>query len=465
MRTVTPSITRVALVVVMLITGCKDKDEAPKTTPTDPSIVKPNLSGYAQKGPYLKGGTVTIAELKTDLTPTGKSFTTTITSNSGYFAFTDPVSQFALAELTVEGLYFNEVEARVSEAPLKLSVITDRAKTGTVNINLMTQIEKDRVKNLVSKGTTFANAKLQAAKEVLAVFSISNFQVSETMDISQRTDVHGGLLAMSAIIQSNLSVTDMTAVATAISNDLKEDGVLNDNALRTTLRDRALALSASDIRRTLYTRYSELELKTWGVPNFESPVFEFSGQGAARGSVLDVNGRLYRTLRIGAQWWMVDNLKTARYADATAMLNGNEVNGDDATVYYFTRDKSNGNPGNTDDLQNFGYFYTRAATMRGKPASTSSPSGVQGVCPNGWHVPSNAEFNILLDHIQTRGYTRSPDVTNNELGFNLLKPGYRGYDISNWGVSSIDWGFITTDGKVTSGMPTNAAYNIRCVKD
>ncbi len=459
------SATGIFFTLATLLFACKKEDETPKPIPTTPATTNFILSGFAQKGPYLKGGIVTISELKADLTPTGRAFSTTVNSNSGYFGFSDPVNQFAIAELTVEGLYFNEVEGRVSEAPLKLSLITERAKTGLVNINVMSHIEKDRVKFLVAAGSTFTNAKTQAAREVLAVFGITSVQLSELMDNAQKSDLNGGLLAMSVILQAHRSVADMSAMITAISNDIKGDGILNDNAIRSDLKTQALTVSMGDVRKTLWNRYVGLEVKTVGIPNFESPLNEYNGLGISRGTMNDITGRSYRTLRIGAQWWMVDNLKTFFYSNGIVIPNGNTVNGDDAVVNYFTRDRTYGNPGNTDDLLNYGYFYTRAAVMNGKPESHATPSGVQGVCPNGWHVPSSAEYDMLLDHIQTRGYDRSLDVLNNEVGFNLAKVGWRGYDISSWGDVNSDWALAATDGKISNAFPTRAAVNVRCVKD
>ncbi|HWA35462.1 MAG TPA: FISUMP domain-containing protein [Cyclobacteriaceae bacterium] len=451
--------------LAIFLLSCKKEEETPKITPPDPVTPKFVLAGFAQKGPYLKGGTVTISELKADLTPTGRTFTTTVNSNSGYFGFNDAVNQFAIAELTVDGLYFNEIEGRVSEAPLKLSVITDRAKNGLVNINVMSHIEKERVKFLVAAGSTFTNAKTQAAREVLAVFGVANVQLSELMDIAQKNDLNGGLLAMSVILQAHRSVTDMSAVIAAIGNDIRADGILNDNALKSDLKAQALSISLGDVRNNLWNRYVGLEVKTAGVPNFESPLNEYNGQGTSRGIMNDITGRSYRTLRIGAQWWMVDNLKAAFYSNGVAIPNGNSINGDDAIVNYFTRDRTYGNPGTTDDPLNYGYFYTRAAAMNGKQESHAAPSGVQGVCPNGWHVPSTAEYDVLLDHIQSRGYDRSLDVLNNEVGFNLAKVGWRGYDILSWGDVNADWALAATDGKVSNDFPTRAAVNVRCVKD
>jgi hypothetical protein len=44
-----------------------------------------NINGFVQKGPYLNGASITISELTSDLTSTGKNFTSQIPDNKGNF--------------------------------------------------------------------------------------------------------------------------------------------------------------------------------------------------------------------------------------------------------------------------------------------------------------------------------------------------------------------------------------------
>jgi uncharacterized protein (TIGR02145 family) len=50
-------------------------------------------------------------------------------------------------------------------------------------------------------------------------------------------------------------------------------------------------------------------------------------------------------------------------------------------------------------VNTYGYLYTWTAAMHGSPSSQASPSGVQGVCPEGWHLPSDAEWSQLLEYV------------------------------------------------------------------
>ena len=50
-----------------------------------------------------------------------------------------------------------------------------------------------------------------------------------------------------------------------------------------------------------------------------------------------------------------------------------------------------------------GAYYTFAAANNGE-TSTEHPSGVQGACPDGWHIPSDAEWQELIDYLAQAGH-------------------------------------------------------------
>lgn len=99
------------------------------------------------------------------------------------------------------------------------------------------------------------------------------------------------------------------------------------------------------------------------------------------GTVTDIDGNVYTTIEIGDQIWMAENLRTTRYADGTTISGA------------YAYDNSDEN------ADNYGKLYTWDAVMGGSASSDQNPSGVQGVCPNGWHVPSDAEWTQLTDYI------------------------------------------------------------------
>ena len=112
------------------------------------------------------------------------------------------------------------------------------------------------------------------------------------------------------------------------------------------------------------------------------------------GTIIDYDGNTYHTIELGDQWWMVNNLKTTHYADGTEIPLVESATVWEALGYeekafcYYNNDENN-------EEYTYGALYTWAAVMNGNLSSDSIPSGVQGVCPDGWHVPSDAEWKEL----------------------------------------------------------------------
>jgi uncharacterized protein (TIGR02145 family) len=109
-------------------------------------------------------------------------------------------------------------------------------------------------------------------------------------------------------------------------------------------------------------------------------------------TITDFDGNIYNTVLIGDQCWMAENLKTTR-----------DAAGNNITRYCYDN--------NTTNCDLYGGLYTWATVMNGAGSSISNPSGVQGICPTGWHVPSDAEWTQLVDYVVAQGFPNS-DVTN-----------------------------------------------------
>lgn len=136
----------------------------------------------------------------------------------------------------------------------------------------------------------------------------------------------------------------------------------------------------------------------------------------AKGSFTDLrDGEVYKTVTYCNQTWMAENL---RYNVSGSWLNPNNPN------------------------FKYGRLYSWSAMMNGASASASNPSGVQGVCPMGWHIPSDEEWTALeitlglpieeLSVIDFRGRHASNMKTDsisgwlgsNSSGFSVLPAGY-----------------------------------------
>ena len=92
------------------------------------------------------------------------------------------------------------------------------------------------------------------------------------------------------------------------------------------------------------------------------------------GTLLDSrDGQVYRTVQIGTQTWMAQNLNYAGSAGDLGACYGN----------------------NPENCAKYGRLYSWPVAMSGSASSAASPSGVRGVCPSGWHIPSDAEWTTL----------------------------------------------------------------------
>lgn len=121
-----------------------------------------------------------------------------------------------------------------------------------------------------------------------------------------------------------------------------------------------------------------------------------TNQGALGDTFTDArDGKVYKMVTIGEQVWMAENLA---YLPAVA---GPET-GSITTPYYYVHGY-NGTDVNaakaTANYNTYGVLYNWAAAMAGASSSNANPSGVQAICPAGWHLPSHAEWTQLTDYL------------------------------------------------------------------
>lgn len=190
----------------------------------------------------------------------------------------------------------------------------------------------------------------------------------------------------------------------------------------------------------------------------------------------DIDGNVYNTVQIGQQCWMRENLRTKKYADGTSILPGE---GYSSTVghWYYPMNQS-------EYMPTYGLLYNWSATMHGETSSNSNPSGVQGICPDGWHVPSDVECTQLINYVRSQSQNwcggdslqigkslaatvgwdlNGPDSctvgnpnfsTNNATGFGALPAGY--YTMSAMPTSGSEFGGV---GYVTFYWSSTGTYN------
>ena len=506
-----------------------------------------SLAGYTQKGPFLKGSTVYLYELSDGRTlkQTNGNFTSKITRDDGHYKFTarDLVSQYAM--LVVDGFYRNEVTGQKSDASLRLTALTDMRKRSSANVNLLTHLEFDRVYRLVTRGDstgkklTVKQAKRQAQKEILKQLHIeldSNTD-AEDMDVFGKTDADAALLAVSILLQGDSGTTDLSVLLTEISNDIAEYGKWKNDSAKAAIADWAMVADLDGRLDTIadnvtnwglgeapdFAKYvRNYWLKEYGIDdctpateggiiwtrnhksgyycsangwislldwNWDIPNEARRNPEIEYGTLTDTrDSKVYRTVEIGAQTWMAENLN---YYDEEDMSVKDKS---------WCFGKSDNKDSSTCDVA--GRLYTWASAIDSVKLATDAdnpqdcgygknctlPARVQGICPTGWHLPSKSEWEAFFTVVSTfggdnlksqTGWSRNANGTTDRFGFTALPAGFRDYlgffrggesanfwsstEYSAYNANSMNLG--NSSNVSLSSEPMNNALSVRCVKD
>ncbi len=455
------------------------------------------VAGVSQKGPFVTGSAVTVQELDgITLKQTGKSFKGTIKSDKGDFAIKDINLESQYAILEASGYYRDEISGKKSSSQVTLRALTDLKDRKHVNINLLTHLEYERVMYLVTeKKKSIAEAKEQAEKEVLATFGIEgDFAESEDLNIFETGDGNAALLAISVLLQSDVDVAGLTERMGEFSISLAEGGSWDDADAKTAIADWAcdvdLKGSLSKVRKNvedwkyadtvpafekyvsnfwwdnyglgvcnakrenetkrnvnklskLYNEYFVCENGRWVIPGDEpksSSSVEPDPSGTSFGIMKDSrDGQEYKTIRIGNQVWMAENLK---YAAAGSRCYGDDEKNCEKYGRLYNWDIaldtiSEGCGVNFDKCTLKEDFYPR-----------------QGVCPDGWHLPDAGEWDDLLE------YAGNNDGVD-EAGFSLQSYYWdddweKQYGTDKFGFNAMPAGMF--DGEEYVGLDSTAVF-------
>lgn len=216
--------------------------------------------------------------------------------------------------------------------------------------------------------------------------------------------------------------------------------------------------------------------------------------GIIPNAVTDVDGNSYEAVRLGKQVWMAENLRVTRTPDLQPIPKG-EVGQPYNSSGFF----------NSANPVRDGFFYTWRAAMNGAGSSGLNPSEVQGICPDGWHLPSSSEVWQLLNYVGSVAAYRCGDSydciakalsstsdwclsdvqnapgnnagANNTTGFNAKPAGYYDGYIQSYEMnacfwcSSEDlgmpnyWRLAYDNPQRIAGAGERGAMNVRCVRD
>ena len=533
-------ITLTLFLTALLFVGCSSSDDVAGGTSIDKGIVAIEawkVEGFSQKGPFITGSTVNVLELEENsMLPTGKIFKSSIKSDKGDFAVsgTALVSPYALLE--VNGYYRNEVTGKNSSNPLTLNAIVDLSNREKANVNLLTHLEYERVMHRVSNGKSVSEAKAQADREILETMAMSESEDAfEDLDIFKSGDENAKLLAISILLQGNEDVAGFSERIAKFTTEFAQEGSWNDSITRAAIADWACERK----QRNMYAIIRE-NILGWGytdsLPDFEKYVNQFWADNYGLGKCSDSNkgdtaqntnslstrtgetfacdgsnwkstdislykgvfgtltderdGQTYRTVKIGEQVWMAENLNYNYQIGKTRSFcfNG-EKKFCDLLGRWYTFAGAVDSAGLFSDG---GLNCSMENTCVDSICPCHLKESSRGVCPEGWHIPSIGEWEQLFTAVGGKDVAetvlRTADgIGTDDYGFNIIPEGslnsseYKNNAIATFWTSSSStkvygtlqipqrrpYYLITLDGMYfeDSDFTPDALSYVRCVMD
>ncbi|HOU97032.1 MAG TPA: fibrobacter succinogenes major paralogous domain-containing protein [Bacteroidales bacterium] len=136
------------------------------------------------------------------------------------------------------------------------------------------------------------------------------------------------------------------------------------------------------------------------------------GDFPSAGTVKDIDGNKYNTVKIGNQVWMVENLKTTKYNDGTQIPNLSDDN-----QWLVTTDAYCNYDNLESNAATYGRLYNGYAVKTGKLA------------PAGWRIPNDADWIILRNYLIANGYNFDGTKDEDKVAKSLCAK-------TNWALSS-----------------------------
>ena len=386
--------------------GCSDDSVAGGASGDAGVVAVKNLdvAGVTQKGPFVKGSAVTVQgiDCKT-LKLTDERFDGTVQSDKGDFVVEDISLKQSCAVFVVTGKYRSELSGKTTDGELTLRALTNLKDRENVNVNILTNLEYERVMYLVTeKGKLLAEAKTQAEKEVLAAFDIAgSFEEFENLNIFESGDGNAALLAVSVMMQSGVDVNALVDRMDKFDDTFAENGVWSDTTTKAAITKWSTAAATNGNLDSIRSN-----IQDWGIaadiPAFEKFVQKFGADSSdsAQNTMTDArDGQTYRTVKIGSQVWMAENLN-------------------------YKTDKS--------------YCYNDSAEYCATYGRLYAWDAAKLACPADWHLPTNAEFEVLFSTVggqftagiklkSTSGWGRDGNGSD-DFSFSALPAGNVGVD-------------------------------------
>ena len=172
-------------------------------------------------------------------------------------------------------------------------------------------------------------------------------------------------------VGGSVSPTSQSGINAGVPVDITATAYIGYRFIGWTVTNGTAAFGNANSAATTVTLSSNATIKANFLREFLNPDINY-------GTFTDLrDDKIYHTVTIGAQTWMAENLNYWGENDEIGLCYNNRP----------------------DSCAKYGRLYTWIEAMDGASSSNSNPSGVQGVCPVGWHVPSDIEWTVLTNFV------------------------------------------------------------------
>jgi uncharacterized protein (TIGR02145 family) len=136
------------------------------------------------------------------------------------------------------------------------------------------------------------------------------------------------------------------------------------------------------------------------------------------------NGKTYNTVQIGTKCWMKENLNIGILVNAANDQTNNAI------IEKYCQNNNEGN------CNIYGGLYQWNEMMNYTSSSNSNPSGRQGICPAGWHIPSDAEWCQMDTYLDATVICSLTGMLGTDIGGKLKETGTAHWSLPNVGATN-----------------------------
>jgi uncharacterized protein (TIGR02145 family) len=405
-----------------------------------PTLVSQDGNEYSESSSLrYKVSLMKVFELDSvTLDTTGVVFEGAFINGSGKFeidsvTFNSPYAQFEIhpnrnSDDWYDGIWYKDY--------VPYQAIVDLRETRNVNVNVMTYLEAYRLRYLVNSGKTFAEAKAQADREVLAAFGIEgvpfNFEKNEHAADSDVVDV---LNFVGLYLGPSLSKSSVESLAQKFGEDGTFDNIDEEtkklftawsfSKLNTIVKEDAQGvLKMSELSKEINTNFAILMQgleectaeKEGAVIENSGVLFNFvctskkwttSVKQApyVAGSMTDErDGKTYKTvtytLENGTQTWFGENLM---FNSPNGYYSLSEVLALDTSIVMVSLDECLAEsevPSLCDTLHAMGNNINYDRMMAAIDSVEKATGTYQGVCPDGWRLPNGNDWEKMFGFVK-----------------------------------------------------------------